>query len=57
MREHVGVNHGVGAEHLDEGVVPDAGHHYANVKDGQGHQQRVEVGAHLWPPGERKQRL
>ena len=53
MREHIGVDDGVGAEHLDEGVVPDAGHHYADVEDGQGHQQRVEVGAHLWLPGEK----
>ena len=57
MREHVGVEDGVGAEHLDEGVIPDAGHHHADVEDGQGHQQRVEVGAHLWLPGERTRRL
>ena len=57
MREHVGVEDGVGAEHLDEGVIPDAGHHHADVEQGQGHQQQVEVGAHLWLPGKRKHRL
>ena len=39
-------NMGPGAEEAGQGP----GH-------GQGHQQRVEVGAPLWPPGERKQRL
>ena len=50
MREHVGVEDRVGAEHLDKGVIPYAGHHHADVEQGQGHQQRVEVGAHLRLP-------
>ena len=57
MREQVGVEDGVGAEHLDEGVIPDACHHYADVEQGQGHEQRVEVGAHLRLPGKRRHQL
>ena len=31
-REHVVVDDGVRGEHLDQGVVPDAGNHNPNIK-------------------------
>ena len=36
---------------LDKGVVDDAGEDVDDVEDGEGHQQVVEGGSHLWLPG------
>ena len=42
---------------LDKGVVDDAGEDVDDVEDGEGHQQVVEGGSHLWLPGGRQHRL
>ena len=42
---------------LDKGVVDDAGEYVDDVEDGEGHQQVVEGGSHLWLPGGRQHRL
>ena len=36
---------------LDKSVVDDAGEYVDDVEDGEGHQQVVEGGPHLWLPG------
>ena len=36
---------------LDKSVVDDAGEYVDDVEDGEGHQQLVEGGSHLWLSG------
>ena len=37
--------------YLDKSVVDNAGEYVDDVEDGEGHQQVVEGGPHLWLPG------
>ena len=42
---------GTKKDDLDKSVVDDAGEYVDDVEDGEGHQQVVEGGPHLWLPG------
>ena len=48
---------GTKKDDLDKSVVDDAGEYVDDVEDGEGHQQLVEGGSHLWLSGGDNQEL